>query len=282
MLGYRNQRYLGNVAPAKRRFSRREGREPKLYKAVNPIETWVDIIGGYSLGVACCAATLERCGAHREERPNARSICHVIESGTRFRAQDHQGPRCPLRSLLVYRCSRQHEVVRRHPERARERLRGRHGLRRQLRRGLLPHAGKRHARLPRRLDLPGACRGAPKATPSVACSATSARPKASPSRATRARCSRARSSVRSTWATCSTSGPSSSSFTSRISIPPRRLTAAGISIDEPRLCLRPAPRHGAHPGEDGHSGGILPPRERSFPARDRPAFHRRASPWPTP
>lgn len=30
------------------------------------------------------------------------------------------------------------------------------GLRRQLRRGLLPHAGKRHARLPRRLDLPGA------------------------------------------------------------------------------------------------------------------------------
>ena len=40
----------------------------------------------------------------------------------------------------------------------------------------------------------------------------------------------ARSSARSTWATCSTSGPSSSSFTSRTNIPPRCSTTAGISI----------------------------------------------------
>ena len=44
---------------------------------------------------------------------------------------------------------------------------------------------------------------------------------------------------------------------------------------EPRLRLGPAPRHGAHAGEDGHPRGVQPSRERPLPARDRPSLHRR-------
>ena len=81
---------------------------------------------------------------------------HGFQSGTGFRPENHQKPRCALRAILVHRCARQHEIVCRHPQRARGRLCRRHGLRRQLHRGLLPHRGVRHAGVSRRLHVPGA------------------------------------------------------------------------------------------------------------------------------
>ena len=235
--------------------------------------------------MACCAATLERCGAHREERPNARSICHVIESGTRFRAQDHQGPRCPLRSLLVHRCARQHEVVRRHP-RASSRTPSRTAWASTAVcvEGFCRTRGIRHARLPRRLAPSRCFRGAPEsnAVGAHVLRHPHAR-QASPSRATRARCSRARSSARSDMGYVLNVGPELEFFYFKDQHSTEVLDHGGyFDLTSLDYASRPAPRHGAHPGEDGHSGGVLPPRERPFRSTRSTCVSPTRSPWPTP
>ena len=63
-----------------------------------------------------------------------------------LRAADGRGARRPPHPALVHRRPRPAEVLRHHPRRARERLRGGHDLRRLLHRRLLPGAGERRAR----------------------------------------------------------------------------------------------------------------------------------------
>ena len=74
--------------------------------------------------------------------------------------------------------------------------------------GFCRTAGVRHAGVSRRLHVPGAARGARKATPWRACSAISARPMASPSRAIRAMCwQRVVGKAARTWGTSFNVGP---------------------------------------------------------------------------
>ena len=75
--------------------------------------------------------------------------------------------------------------------------------------------------------------------------------------------------------TSSTSGPSWSFSTSRTRMAPRCSTAELFRPHLARLRLRPAPRHGAHAREDGHTRGVLHHEKGPVSARDRLALRGR-------
>ena len=181
------------------------------------------------------------------------------ESGAGLRPENGGEQGCAFRSVLVHRRFGQHEVLRGGARRAGERLRGGHGLRRQLHRGVLGGAGVGYAGLSRPLHLrdpalapPGQRRGPHDLRHPHA----------------------GRGTLRGRFAPCA-GARSASGRRGRLLV--HRGARAGVLLlqgrrghpgarprqlfrsDVARFRLRLAPRHGAHPGEDGHSRGVLPP-----------------------
>ena len=204
-----------------------------------------------------------------------REVQQAHGEARRVRAAHRRRTGHPLHPPVVHRRAGVPEVVRHHPGRTGDRLRGGHGLRRVLHRGLLPGAGVRHAGPARPDHVPDPpLEGLGERGPHVL-----------QHRDARRRAFRGRPSLRAAAQPAARRRPGLHLLRrARTGVLLLRRLGRGAAGPRPRRLLRPHPPrrgqrvpapHHHRPRGPGHLGGVVAPRGLPQPARAGPAAHRR-------